>query len=168
MIKINVQATGTVPGVSKRKMQAHTRAMWVTLGIHWHRKLRPKHFMRAHQREYGIWERSGETQTRRRQGNWKRTYTGQKLRKYGHTKPLVKTGTGMRLTRLRDVRATRNSARIVLHAPVFNFRKSPSHPDMRRELTTISKPEGEALVQLGNRTLERNIASDKSRQRLNV
>ncbi len=134
--------TGCTPKLLKRAWNDIHRDAAKFAGIYWHTHFRPLHFKNLATRRYGYQFRQGENL----QGTpgFRRSYTGQKLRKFGHTRPLVFTGTSERLTEIQDVRATATGgqygsaqARVVMPARALNFRPYPHSPDMRKELTTV-------------------------------
>lgn len=138
--KITVRERGSVPRQFQKAFTAAIRAAWQTAGELWHDRFRPKHFTHAGAREYGYLPRKGERGNEHEQG-FRRSYTGRKLHKFGHTYPLVYTGESMRLTRMQDVRPTTKGVRVVYRAYKYNFRHPRSRIRMREEFTTISRIE---------------------------
>jgi hypothetical protein len=134
--------TGPTPKLLKRAWNDIHRDAAKFAGEYWHIHFRPLHFRNVATRRYGYQFRQGENL--RGAKGFRRSYTGQKLRKFGHTRPLVFSGDSERLTEIRDVRATATGgqfgsaqARVVMPANTLNFRRYPQSPDMRKELTTV-------------------------------
>lgn len=161
VIAINVHYSGPAPGgVGQREWNEFVREMFRQMGYEWHREFRAKHFTRAGAVEYGYAPRSGERGNIPPQG-FQRSYTGRKLRWYGHTRPNVLTGESEQQTRRRDVRATatskRATGRVHLHAPKLNFRNphSKAHPAI--EVTLISEREKPRLRDRGTKDLQKSL-----------
>lgn len=136
-VYLTVKYTGAVPGIARKLLPGIKKTAYGAAGVDWHRTARPKHFTKAGASEYGYAPRKGEAGNPHR-GGFRRSYTGQKLAKMGHTRPLVYTGQSMALTRLRDVRATSTGARVVMNAPGLNRRNPASKVNPRAELTALS------------------------------
>lgn len=151
---------GPTPKLLKRQLNAIHRDTAVELGEHWHKEFRPKHFTSRGASEYGYQPRGGERGSNQ---PFKGSYTARKLKKLGHTRPLVYTGRSEGLAAIRDIRATAKkgaaTARVVIHARGLNFRSSARSPDMRKEITTISQAEAAELTQLANRRLQARFAA---------
>ena len=163
MVQFKIRYTGATPKLAKRVLRQVTKTAFLNVGIFWHKQFRPKHFTKAGAREYGYEPRKGESGNPHRRG-FRRSYTGIKLRRFGHTRPLVWTGESQRLTQLRDVRATSKGVRIVLRAPTFNRRSKHSRIDMRAELTTVSARETKQIVRLFGRLVERQLNALRDRE----
>jgi hypothetical protein len=124
----------------KREMNRILKECWSLIGQLWHREMRPKHFTHAGAREYGYTPRSGESARPCSKG-FRRSYTGRKLRKFGHTLPLVYTGTSRGLTRTGNITATSKGVRIAMHAPALNLRPKGGTINLYDEMTRISQRE---------------------------
>ena len=122
MISINIIEKGATPGIIKKLWNKLARECWIAMGEHWHREMRAKHFTHRGASEYGYDKRQGEGRSPGDKG-FLRTYTGRKLRRFGHTYPLVWSGASRTLSAIRDVRATRDGSRVVMNTPTLNFRK---------------------------------------------
>jgi len=120
------------------------RSCWYNLGTMWVREFRPKHFTEAGAREYGYAPRVGERGRMSRKAFGK-TYTGYKLRKFGHVNPLEYTGESEERTKAANIIAVatkeRGGVTIKMNAPALNFRRKGSPIDMRREMTELSENE---------------------------
>lgn len=150
--------TGAVPGVLKRELNRLLKQAWETLGIYWHANFREKHFTHAGATEYQYDKRQGEDRSQGGKGFF-RTYTGRKLRRFGHTLPLVWSGASRTRSRIRDVRATRAGVRVVINAPTLNFRKGrlATGKTMREEMTTVSAKERRDLAVVHEKALKQGI-----------
>lgn len=146
---IRIIQTGATPELTMKEWSKCTEAAWRAAGKFWHEELREKHFTKAGAQEYGYAPRKGEGLSGK--AFW-RSYTGRKLRMFGHTKPLVWSGRGEAGTRRQDIKPGRDGNQpyswvvITLHSPVFNFRNPKSNVDMRKELRTVSDRE---TIQIG-------------------
>lgn len=129
---------------------------WEQAGIFWHKSFRELHFEEGATKRYGYAPRQGEGDRTYRKGFW-RSYTGKKLKKYGHTKPLVLSGTSCGLTRLRSIQATANKVRVPLHAPALNFHRDPSPVEMWKDATTITTDEGTQIARFMDRYLDSRL-----------
>jgi hypothetical protein len=125
---------------------------------HWHRKILPQHFTNAASTRYGYTPRIGE---RGRSGGTKfaRTYTGRKLRLYGHSRPLVWTGESMLRALVPAVRRTARGAKAVIHSPGFNRRPKGGLINMRSELERFTVPENEEVAKVCEAGLTNRIKS---------
>lgn len=129
-------------------------------GEYWHRQFRAKHFTEAGAQEYGYYQRKGEGLPRGSKA-WRRNYTGRKFARFGHTRPLVYTGEGERLSRMRDVRATSKRVRVVLPRK-FNLKHPKSRIRMRDELTRISPREEQLIIARADRQVQQRLARIKT------
>lgn len=160
LLTVKKTETGAAPKLLRRAWNDIHRDAAKFAGIYWHTHFRPLHFKNLATRRYGYQFRQGENMQGAK--GFRRTYTGQKLRKFGHTRPLVFTGTSERLTEIEDVRATATGgqfgsakATVVMHARALNFRPYAHSPDMRKELTTVIPEELEEIGQAVQIFLER-------------
>lgn len=149
--------TGPMPRELRKRMPRIKKAAFRLMAAVWHRTMRPKHFTKAGAREYRYDPRQGE---RAGQGTkrFRRSYTGQKLRRFGHTDPLVLTGESRRATAIRRIKGTSKGARVIMRAPKLNFRTPGRKKTMREELTTISRPEVRRLITVLRKKIKKGIA----------
>jgi hypothetical protein len=127
-------------------------------GVFWHGTFLPIHFTREAYQRYGFMPRMGEGGTASK--NFKRSYTGRKLRKWGHTNPLVWSGISRRLATARrpnGVRATAQYCRIPIPAPALNFRPKGGRINLRREVLAIIQPEVDAVARIAQRSTTARI-----------
>jgi hypothetical protein len=132
-------------------------------GEFWHNTFLRKHFTEAGAQEYRYIKRKGEGMARGSK-EWKRSYTGRKFQRFGHTRPLVFSGEGERLARVRDVRTTSKRVRVVLPNK-FNFRHPKSKIRMRDELTAISSREEQAIVARADQIVHRMLGRIRNTER---
>jgi len=130
------------------------REAWVAVGKFWHREQRPRHFTTRGAKEYGYAPRKGEAGNPHPKGFWA-SYTGRKVRQFGHRRPLEYTGELRRMTRARRIVTTATSNRSTLRiqmpqARKANLRHPKSKINMREELTTVSRRDAEADVKVHN------------------
>lgn len=149
MFEITITKTGPTPKLVQRELNNINREAARTMGQVWSTRFREHHFTNAASAEYGYTPRQGEAGRPGRRG-FKRSYTGRKLAKFGHTRPLEKTGDSRALTRNPRIvaTATRSEAkvRVIMNSPGFNRRYAGSPIDMRKELTTVTEREGQELA----------------------
>lgn len=145
VMNLKMKWRGPTPRITKKRFNELIKAANRDMGIYWWRMMRPKHFTHAGAREYGYTPRKGERGGGR---PFRGSYTAKKLRAFGHTKPLVFTGTSQKLAGIRDVRATFKKTRVVIHARALNFRSAGSQVDMRAEMTAISAKEATTLMKV--------------------
>lgn len=161
LVKFHIKYHGVMPGTRRFAafLNRAKRAAWIDAGLFWHKHLRPKHFTKAGATEYGYAPRRGERGNLLAGESFRSSYTGQKLRKFGHTRPLEYTGHSRALTRLRDVRPMTKGrgVRVVLRAPGLNRSVKGASVNMRAEMTVISEREANQIIRLWNRSLERRL-----------
>ena len=135
---------GPVPKIARRERNKIQKEGFEYALTYWHGKFREKHFTHAGATEYKYLPRSGERGHGRK---FKGSYNQQKLRKFGHTRPLEFSGESRQLTRTLKIKATSKSGRCILNARKFNFRNPKSKIDMRDEMTRVSDPERTVLAE---------------------
>lgn len=147
MMHVKVRETGATPGVLKKELPRLQKLSFAAIGRYWHESFRPNHFTTAGKTIYGYRPRTKEYEIR-------------KAKEYGHRLPLVYTGTSQALSRIQDVRATRNRVRVVLNTPALNFK--PGGHDLRGEMTRITKREEELIQKRYDDRLQQAIDSLQS------
>lgn len=149
-------------GVTGRQFQQLKRTTFAAMGREWHAHYRHLHFLEGAFARYGYTRRKGMRQAPGSKG-FRSTYTGRKLRKYGHFRPLVFSGDSEQLSRLLDLRVSANQARVVLPRG-FNRKNPKSQIDMRAELTRVLQPEADEIAQVGATALGRELDDLLSKQ----
>ncbi len=148
MIRIDVQFTGTVPRFQRREWGKVKKTGFEAIARSWHQKMRTKHFTPAGAREYRYSPRDGERGTKGARF-FDRSYTGRKLKRHGHTLPLVFSGVSRRLSQLRNISATSKGAKVRMNVPQLNRARRPAgKKSLREELTTVSDREKGTLTRL--------------------
>ena len=150
MFVISVKITGAARAFKKRDINAAKKQSYAALGRHWQKHILPGHFKNSATRKYGYEARSGE---RGSLAGWQGSYTAKKLRKRGHSKPLVQTGESERRAMTGRVIATSNSVKVTVPAPALN-RMGPTGIPMADEVTRVTPREIELLGAVFKRKLE--------------
>lgn len=149
MIEVTLTKRGPTPKLLARELNNINREAARTMGQLWHQRYFPKHFTQAGATEYGYVPRQGMPGRPGPRG-FKRSYTGRKLAKYGHTHPLELTGESKERASHPRITATAKrgeaKVRVIMNAPGFNRRYPGSPIDMRKELTTVSQREAQELA----------------------
>jgi len=169
MYRIQITYSGPVPGsqnMRQREWNNVVREAWRQVGLYWVNTYRPKHFTVAGAKEYGYDPRKGERGNLGPKG-FKRSYTGRKLAKWGHTRPLVWSGRSEQATRAARIHATatrnKSGVEIFMNAPTLNLKNPHSQINMRAEMTRISPRETVELVRLHRRTSEALLRAIKTK-----
>lgn len=156
MIGFRIKTIGAVPGVAKRVIGKCLEVGYIAAGQYWHGMIRPKHFTPAGASEYGYPPRQGQAGALDRQG-FKRSYTGQKLKKFGHTRPNVYTGVSRLLTERVAYRATSKGVRISMDGGNLTYRHPSGRIDMRKEMQTTTFRERAKLASIVDKVTDRRI-----------
>lgn len=169
MIGCVIHYIGPTPDVIKREWNRLKKEAYQHIGEYWHARFMPKHFTHRGAREYRYQPRQGESGNASDKG-FRRSYTGQKLRKYKHTLPLVFTGETKVLAAQRDVRSTSKGCRVVIRANRLNLinRRAAKPINMREEMTTVSPAEQAELARQFNIMLDRRLRAIHSRRSVKV
>jgi len=159
---VNLRMDRQELGISARQFQAAKREVFRAMGREWHGQYLRLHFTADATSRYGYVRRKGEAKTPGSKG-FASTYVGRKLKRFGHSRPLVFTGEGERLAQLLDLRASSTQGRVVLPRK-FNWKNPKSRVDMRAELTKVIQPEADELSQVGATQLGREVDHALSKQ----
>lgn len=147
MFIFTIERRGWVAKVSKRKFNDCVRQAFHEIGMYWWRVLRPKHFTHRGATEYNYEPRVGERWNLGSKG-FRASYTGRKLRRFGHTRPLVYTGQSERDSKIARIVATAKRVRVKMTLSRLNWRHESRRQTMREELTMISKGEKRFILKL--------------------
>jgi hypothetical protein len=157
-----VREKGATPRVLMREQNNIAREVATGVGVYWHENFLEKHFTQAGAAEYGYAPRDGDRLRPNAKG-FRSSYQGRKLRKYGHTRPLFKTGRSRELLKIPRLRVTSvrgvATLRILLAAPAFNFSKSDWKVDMRKDITAVSRREEDQMTAYAAGDFGRRYAS---------
>lgn len=149
-LDVNITERGATPRLMARQANSVHRVAAIDLAHFWHDHYVRKHFTQAGATEYGYTPRRGQSGNLGPEG-FNRSYTGQKLRIKGHTRPLVWSGASYLfvIASRNNVTATATrgnaTARLRMNAPALNFKNPRSRIDMRAELTTVSPREHQEM-----------------------
>jgi len=166
---IHIRKQGATPGILAKQRNRIQKASFYKIGTHWHRQYLPEHFKNSAMSRYApVYKpRKGQKGNEEPQG-FKRSYTGRKLKRFGHTLPLVFTGESRRLAKIRDVRATSRGNRVVIHARKFNFRHPKSRIKMYEEATAFAPVEVKDLREVFGKTFQAGINTIQTREEKRV
>jgi hypothetical protein len=121
-------------GGDKKEIRASLKTSWYNAGKFFHLNLRDKRFSKEHAMKAGYTLRKGEasgTGTK----DFFRSYTGRKLKKFGHTRPLEFTGETRAAVRTASISSTSNGGKVAYSgAKKFNYRNPFSNPTMNLNL----------------------------------
>jgi hypothetical protein len=142
---------GGVPELSQRVLQKLVREALVLALNEWKATDEPKHFTNKAVGEYGYQKRSKGYQIR-------------KARATHQTAALVYSGNAKRMALGSNKITTRgNQATLSINVPDYWQYVKSSHPDMSKELTTVTAAEQTALVAKMDEHLQRLINAKLSR-----
>ncbi len=159
-------------GGYKKAIRASLKEAWYEAGIYFHTHLRDKRFTKEHAKKAGYTPRKGEASAgvANYYGNSKafmKSYTGRKLKKFGHTRPLEFSGTARRLVRTASISSTSNGSRVRYPgARVFNYKNPFSNPAMNLnlEFRTILPEEAEQIGRDMNDRIDSKFVFDESQR----
>lgn len=157
MIKIAFTSDGPLEAIRPRAFNVIKRRGYKYIGVFWHKRMRRRHFTKRGGRDYDYAPREGEPGNPGGRGV-RNTYTGRKLKMWGHTRPLVFSGLTRALSKIRDVRPTAKGVRIVMNLPTLNLRRHLDSPPMREEMTRVSPGELTELGKMFAEHVDRNLA----------
>ena len=148
IVRIHVTERGSVGRGLKRAYDASVKQIWFDFGVEFHSQFSDARFTHAHASKAGYAQRSKQ-------------YERRKFKKFGHTYPLVWSGTARRLVRTANVVATKNGVSVrYAGARVFNFKNPKSQVNMREEFTKVLPEEAEHLVRFFETKLGQKLNSD--------
>jgi hypothetical protein len=122
-IKIADRSFIAAGGMGRNIAALHREAAkgaYAAAGEDYHRELRPKRFTKEHAAEAQYKPRAGETLQWGSKAFW-RSYTGRKLKKYGHTLPLVFSGRTRDRAQMATITSTSNRGQIRYQVNALNF-----------------------------------------------
>jgi len=166
---IKLTEIGPVPTVRRGRSLVNRakKAGYLAMGRHWHAAIRPEHFAAGARVEYGYQPRKGDPQRPDPYGFGK-SYQGEKLKEYGHTRPLEKTGESQAQTRIATVTASSRHVRLSFTAGWLG-QANPKHGiDLESELTAISPSDAEGLAQTWLRAYDQALRDEVQRATTNL
>jgi hypothetical protein len=160
--KMSYEVHYSLVGVERAKardINNITRANLQSMGNEWLERYLGIHFTHRATRLYGYGPRKGEPGSGKA---FKGSYTARKLKEFGHTKPLVKTGEGMRLAENSPVKATASgrgqNASVRVHLPQkFNLRNPNSKTRPADEIRATTRQENNALAEFLVRGIDHDL-----------
>lgn len=153
MFSLQVEYKGYPP--ERRRWNEALRRVFAATAREWHQLYYEHHFTHEGAREYGYYRRKGELLSG---PQFRRSYTGRKLRQFGHTLPLRFTGTAYQTGKVAVIRSTSKWGKAILPR-VFNFKNPKSRIVMRDEITKVLPHEANHLRQVADRRLAVELAA---------
>lgn len=162
LITIQVRDRGATPRGMKRVFNAAQKAAWRDVAWEFHSNYRDKRFTPEHAIAAGYTRRKGEMIPRDTKA-FRQSYTGRKLRMFGHTNPLQFTGDTRRAVKWASVSSTSKGGKAAYSgARVFNFRPPRSKVRMGEEFRRITPQEAIELGKYFDQQLDARLKeSDK-------
>lgn len=162
LVAITVRDRGATPRGMKRVFNNAQKAAWADVAWRFHEQYRDKRFTPEHAIEAGYSKRKGEL-IPRNSAAFRKSYTGRKLRMFGHTNPLQFSGTTRRAVKWASVSSTSKGGKAAYAgARVFNFLPPRSKIRMGEEFRRITQREA---IELGKYFDERLDAHLKEADR---
>lgn len=161
---ITFKERGSTPRGMAKALNNMKRRSALVMAKHFHEAHRPLRFTHAHAREAGYGLRKGEDLPRGSK-EFRRSYTGRKLRSKGHTYPLVFSGRSRDAARSARISATATSSHTTARAAygglsVFNFRQPGSKVNMAIEFRRITPREALELAKVYDAELDKELAAN--------
>lgn len=118
---------------------------WYQNALYFHQHMRDDRFTEAHAKEAGYAARKGEQMAQGTKA-FRASYTGRKLKRFGHTRPLEYSGESRRNVRMASISSTSKGGKASYRgAAKFNFRHPKSKIRMNEEFTRLTQTEAEIL-----------------------
>lgn len=157
-----VRERGTTPRNLAKAMTAGKRQAWRATAEQFHLKLRLKRFTKAHGQEAGYYKRKGEGMTPGSK-QFKRSYTGRKLARFGHTDPLVFSGEAKRASAAASITSTATAGK-ASYASLrkLNFRHPKSKINMALEFRRLVPSDLPVLSNTFDRVLDDALLSNRA------
>lgn len=157
---VKVTDRGATPRRMLKVHNAANKIAWYQTGLHFHGHMRDNRFTEAHAREAGYKKRKGESLPKGSKG-YRRSYTGRKERKWGHTRPLEFSGRTRDAVRTARITSTSKGARVSYSgASTLNFKHPKSQIRMNEEFRTITRAESEQLGEFHGEVYGREFNGD--------
>jgi hypothetical protein len=146
MMLVKVQTISNVSRELRKQYQQASSESWKDVGAEFHSQMRDKRFTHAHATKAGYEPRVGSNMQPGQKGFW-RSYTGRKLRKFGHTRPLEFTGETRRAVSLASISSSRAGVKVAYPgARKFNFSTKHTNVRMADEFRRVLPEEADALA----------------------
>lgn len=158
--KVTVRERGPTPRKMRKVHNQAAKAAWVETGKTFHAEMRDDRFSVAHGKKAGYKPRKGEESGLDRRAFF-RSYTGRKLRRFHHRRPLEFSGETRRLVRMATISSTSKGGRVAYPgARKFNFRNPHSDINMAEEFRRLLPEETATLAGTFDAALDRNLNKD--------
>ncbi len=158
LITIKVRERGNTPRNMRKAFNAASKLAWYDVAMRFHAEYRDARFTEEHAREAQYSHRKGELIPRGTKA-FRQSYTGRKLRKFGHTRPLEFTGETRRRVRAASISSTSKGGKAAyVGASKFNFRHPKSKVRMAEEFRRITKREAKELGEYYDQRLDEHLA----------
>lgn len=162
LITIVVRERGATPRNMKRIFNAAKKGAWHDVALRFHTEYRDRRFTLEHAAEAGYAKRKGELIARDTKA-FRQSYTGRKLRMFGHTRPLEFSGDTRRKVRSASISSTSNMGKAAYSgASKFNFKHPKSKIRMGEEFRRITRQEANELGEYFDKQLDRRLAEVRS------
>jgi hypothetical protein len=153
-LAVSVRDRGPVPRGMKAAFNAASKKAWHDVGEYFHAHLREARFTEEHARAAGYARRKGELMPRGTKA-FRRSYTGRKLQRFRHTRPLEFSGETRRAMRMATLAPTSKGVKVRYPgARAFNFRNPKSKVRMNEEFRRLTDAERQLLAELYDRRLD--------------
>lgn len=161
--RIVLRERGAVPRGMKRVWNRASAQAYASAAQHFHDVFRDRRFTHAHAEAAGYKKRKGEGQPRGSKA-WKRSYTGRKFAKYGHTRPLEWSGkTRDKIATQYRVASSSKWGRVIYSgASKFSLRHPKSQIRMQEEFRRLLPEEEVQLGEVYDRRLDQLMGEDDS------
>lgn len=159
---ITIRERGTTPRGFKRAFGIASKDAWYRAGVLFHSAMRDERFTAEHGRKAGYQPRKGEQSGISQTAFWN-SYTGQKLKKWHHKRPLEWSGETRRNVRQANITTTSNGGRVsYAGARKLNFRNPHSTIDMAAEFRKLIPEEIRKLADEYDAALDAGLKRDNT------
>ena len=160
-IVARIRDRGATPRKMRPAFNSASKLSWYATALEFHQSLRDKRFTEQHARAAGYAHRKGELLPRGSKA-FRQSYTGRKLRMFGHTRPLEFSGETRRKVRFARISSGHRFGRIAYPgASKFNFRHPRSRIVMSEEFRRITQAEAQYLGEIYDADLDKRLADGK-------
>lgn len=155
---VKIRERGTTP---RKMLTVHNKASksaWAETGVRFHSDFRDLRFRVDHARRAGYLRRKGEGMAFGSKA-WKRSYMGQKYRRFGHQRPLEFSGDTRRAVASMPTLTSTSSGVKVRYAGAraFNFKHPKSQINMAAEFRRIIPEEANSLARTYDNRLDKGL-----------
>lgn len=156
---ITIRDRGPVKRGRRRAFGNASKLAWATTAEYFHEHLRDRRFTPEHAQAAGYARRKGELQPAGSK-SFRRSYTGRKQKRFGHTNPLQFTGeTRRRIASEFNITSTKKGGKIAYRgASKFSFRHPRSRVRMNEEFRRLIPSEIETLADVFDAALDDELA----------